>query len=152
MIIAAYPGVGKTWLAQNRANVIDLDSSSFKLNGQRFPAWEKVYVQVACSLNTESNIVCVSTHSEVLDELAKCKEQIFLCYPELSLKDAWIERLDMRYQKSKSDKDRLALKRVTNNFETDIQELKHRSGFLHLTILDKDTYLGNLIQERKVCK
>lgn len=147
MIIAAYPGVGKTWLAKNRPNVIDLDSSSFKLNGQRFPGWEKIYVQVARSIDTESNIVCVSTHSEVLDELLKHKDTswIFLCYPEVSLKEAWVERLKIRYDESKSDKDRLALERVTNNFETDIQELKLKSGFLHLTILDKDTYLGNLL-------
>ena len=145
MIIVAYPGVGKTWLAKNRPNVIDLDSSSFKLDGQRFPGWEKIYVQVARSLNTESNIICISTHSEVLDELAKYKDRVFLCYPEVLLKEAWIKRLKKRYRKSRSNKDRLALERVTNNFETDILELKNRSGFLHLTILDKDTYLGDLL-------
>lgn len=82
--ICGFPGVGKSWAAETygigkyRRNVIDLDSSKFRWekdeNGEGIPNldWPENYVdEIERLLNEPKNIVLISTHPEVRDEMRR---------------------------------------------------------------------------------
>lgn len=148
MIIAGYPGIGKSVLAQKYWNCIDLDSSTFKVDGDRMLGWEQVYVNVARSLSKSGRIVCVSTHAKVLDELAKVTDdKVVLCFPHSMLRDEWIIRVMFRLEHSGSLKDQKALTRVVNNYPDDILALHKDGRFIHKEIVDININLEDVVAD-----
>ena len=112
MIIIGYQGIGKSTMAMLANNTIDLESSNFwykKHDFKRYENWAEVYTNIAKDISACGNIVFTSTHKEVRDALADCKQTIYVCCPDISLKDEWIKKLDDRYNTTKLDKDMKAL-------------------------------------------
>lgn len=122
MIIAGYPCIGKSSLALERADVIDLESSIFcDDKGDRDPNWYIQYCKVAEYLSKQGYIVFVSSHSIVTTYLLCHTEEVFcIIYPSLDLKDRWILRLKNRFLINHSDKNLRAVERATEFYEQDI--------------------------------
>ena len=135
MIIIGYQGIGKSTLAEQYYNYLDLESTNtwFEENGERkrWPNWAEIYVNFAVDLSSKQHYtVFVSSHEVVRLELMKhVKEtQIAVCCPSLELKDQWIDRLQQRYDQSKLDKDYRALMNAKDRYAENISSLMC-SGF-----------------------
>ena len=147
-IVFGYPGIGKSTLARNCKDFIDLESSVFKIDGERDPNWFKVYINMALHIADQNRIVLMSTHPWTRDYLYdKYEEDIglkndipaMIVYPDISLKEDWIYKCSSRYEEDPSPKNLTALKKVENDFEKDIIGLESDNRFMHL-VLKKISY------------
>lgn len=123
MIIIGYPGIGKSTLAGRDHKYIDLESSNFKIDGERSEDWYKVYCKVAEDLSRQGYIVFVSCHSAVREALRNSGEIVAVVFPTSSLEKEWIVKLRDRYEETNSYKDEMAYKRAKDHFYEDIVDL-----------------------------
>ncbi len=149
LIIIGYQGIGKTTAAGTVGRTIDLESSLFKLNGERSVDWYKIYCSIAVSLAKQGYIVFVSSHKVVQDELATYNTNdlysIATVCPHLNLKDQWIERLHSRYIANPTDKNYAAWKDAEAHFDEEIFSLSSNPDFTCVLLDSIDHYLGNII-------
>ena len=152
MIIVGYQGVGKSTLAQGTDwfpeeklgdGIIDLESSSFWVDGKRDENWYKIYANIAHHLSQQGHIVFTSSHALVREEL-KDTDYIQCLYPSLDLKDEWIQKLKERYDESGLDKDYKAWKNAEQCYEDNIKDMMN-SGFHPIVITSMDYDLGEMI-------
>ena len=122
MIISGYQGIGKSTLA-GKNNCIDLESGNFWVDGKRADDWYKPYCQIANHLSEQGYTVFVSSHEVVRRELEKSKEPVYVIFPAIDLKDAWIKKLEDRYNNTKLDKDYRALMNAKDRYKENIAEL-----------------------------
>lgn len=142
MIIIGYPGVGKTTAAANFIQVIDFESH---ILDKKTPEAITNYCKLAESLSKQGYIVCVSSHFDVMDYLAKSTEQIYICYPNKDLKQSWIAMLRHRYMEDSSEKNLRAMERVGSFFNEDIDAMQN-------TVFDKvelseGVFLSNVLTD-----
>lgn len=123
MIIIGYPGIGKTTLAGRDHKYIDLESSNFKINGERSEDWYKIYCKVAEDLSRQGYVVFVSCHSAIREALRDSGEDIAVICPIGMLEKKWITKLRYRYEKTNSDKDKMAYERARDHYNEDIVSL-----------------------------
>lgn len=128
MIIVGYQGIGKSSLAERNVNFIDLESSNFfYLNNNeeivRDANWYLPYCSIAERLSVQGYDVFISSHKEVRQALKDCAEHVIAIYPNVSLKDEWIEKLQVRYDATHSEKDYKALMNAKDRFEENIREI-----------------------------
>ena len=123
MIIIGYPGIGKSTLGGRDHKYIDLESSIFKVDGERSEDWYKVYCKVAEDLSRQGYIVFVSSHSVVRETLKSSEEDVAVAYPVGALEKRWVTKLRDRYNKTNSEKDRIAYERAKDHFNEDIVSL-----------------------------
>lgn len=123
MIIIGYPGIGKSTLAGRDHKYIDLESSNFKVDDERQEDWYKVYCKVAEDLSMQGYIVFVSSHSVVRETLKSSEEDVAVVYPVGTLEKRWVSKLRDRYNKTNSEKDRMAYERAKDHFNEDIASL-----------------------------
>ena len=123
MIIIGYPGIGKSTLAGKDHKYIDLESSNFRINGERSDNWYKPYCKVAEDLSKQGYIVFVSCHSVVREALRGSGEDVAVAFPAGSLEKEWIAKLRDRYEETNSYKDRMAYERARDHFYEDIVDL-----------------------------
>lgn len=145
MIIAGYPGVGKTTCAKEYQECVDLESSWFHVATIPTMDWSPGYIKAAESLSQKGFIVFVSTHNEVVEKLRHTKEPVWICHPDESLRDDWCMKLLGRYSASRDPKDLRAAQHVVQNFEMDISN-ELWNDFVHLTIMNMSYDLYKLIQ------
>ena len=122
MIISGYQGIGKSTLA-GKNNCIDLESGNFWVDGKRSDDWYKPYCQIANHLSEQGYIVFVSSHKVVREELMNSKEQVFVVFPAINLKEQWVKKLKERYEKTNLDKDYRALMNAKARYKENISEL-----------------------------
>lgn len=157
MIISGYQGVGKSTLSNKERNhwipesflgkgIIDLESSSFFVDGKRDENWFKVYANIAHHLSSQGHIVFVAAHGALREELKKYKDvdRIKCLYPSLDLKDEWIAKLRKRYEETGLEKDFKALANAEQMYEENIKDMMN-SGFELLEITSMDYDLGEMI-------
>lgn len=134
MIITGYQGIGKSTLASKNDKIIDLESSSFwkydlydfEHTGEktRPDDWYVYYCQVAQDLSRQGYTVFVSCHPAVREFLSiHNREKFCAIFPDKSLKEAWLQKLRDRYNKSKLEKDLRALEHAEKNYGMDIYKL-----------------------------
>ena len=125
MIIIGFQGIGKSSLARSSANVIDLESGCFWKGNYRPDDWYVYYCQMAIDLSEQGNTVFTSSHQVVRDYLASLpkNELIAVCYPSLELKDEWIEKLRVRYERTQLQKDYKAWMNAVDRYDDNIREL-----------------------------
>ena len=123
MIIIGYPGIGKSTLAGRDHKYIDLESSNFKIDGKRSEDWHKAYCKVAEDLSRQGYCVFVSCHSAVREALKGSEEDVAVVYPVGTLEKRWVTKLRDRYNKTNSEKDRMAYERARDHFNEDIASL-----------------------------
>jgi hypothetical protein len=134
IIIIGYPCIGKSTVASSHKGFIDLESSFFS---KRIDDWAidycNDYCKLAFKLAEDGNVVFVSSHSDVVKTLKELRvtysliEIVIIC-PLEYLHDDWIDRAELRYEISKSDKDKRALYRIKTHYNADIHALED-SGF-----------------------
>ena len=135
MIITGYQGIGKSTLAAKNDKIIDLESSSFwkiDKNGNRTRPddWYIYYCQVAQYLSKQGYIVFVSCHPEVRNWLSVHNEEKFCAiFPDLSIKEDWLNRLKDRLNISNSEKDLRAYMHAKAYYDNDIKRLWHESQY-----------------------
>lgn len=151
MIITGYQGIGKSTLAKEHTNIIDLESSSFwkyeedvcrnkTVNKTRPDDWYIYYCQIAQHLSSQGYIVFVSCHEQVRKWLATHNtESFYAIYPSLKLKEQWIERLEKRYEQTKSEKDYSALIGAQKFYDSNIKQLMLESSY-NSEVYFKDYY------------
>jgi len=144
MIIIGYQGIGKSTLAKNHKNFIDLESGCFWVDGERPQDWYKYYCQIAEDLSRQGYVVFTSSHKAVRDELKKSRELVTCCIPSLKLKDTWIEKLAERFKASGLDKDYKAWKNAEECYEENIKDIID-DGFYTYTIEEMNYNLREVI-------
>ena len=141
MIIIGYQGVGKSTLAKGTHwfpesklgnGIIDLESSSFWVDGKRDQNWYKIYANIAHHLSQQGHIVFTASHGAVREELKKYENE-------------WVEKLEKRYNESGLDKDFKAWKNAEQCYEENIKDMMN-SGFKDpIVITNMDYDLGQMI-------
>lgn len=141
MIIAGYPGIGKSSVAADDPYIVDLESSSFWIEDSnhtktRHPDWYINYCQVAEDLSRQGYTVFVSSHGDVINWLGtKGTEDFYVIVPDTSLNDAWLKRLKRRFVMSHLEKDERAMKRCELHFTSDVNELLEKvENFQNCTV------------------
>lgn len=96
----------------------------------RCPSWVARYSDVGLDLVKQGYTVLMSTHKDVI-EILKAQQYvaedlmpIVIFCPKSDMRDAWVERLQRRYDDTGSPKDFRALKRVKDYFEQDLVYLE----------------------------
>ena len=109
MIVSAFAGVGKTTLAQKySSDVIDLESGNYRwLNSdgteqskgtQRVPnpRFPINYLEAIKAANQKYKVVLISQHEVIRKCLDAVKLDYILAYPDMSMKEEFIERYRKR--------------------------------------------------------
>ena len=164
MILIGYPGIGKSTLVEklkinntSKYKYIDLESSNFH-NGSSPEDWYKNYIKVAIDLSNQGYFVFVSCHKFIRDELHKHvsdgdinHNEIAVIYPKLSLKDRWIDMLEIRLAEHPEDKNKNALSNVMENYDSQIEDLM-KENFHHIEIVQTpgSNYDLNMIIEQHI--
>lgn len=149
MIIVGYQGIGKSTLSYNRLggiDCIDLESSNFWVDGKRADDWYKPYCQIAVHLSKQGYVVFTSSHEVVRNYLQKISDEpVVVIYPAIELKDAWIKKLEDRYNLTTLEKDYKALMNAKDRYVENISELMN-SGLYTKPIDDIDYSLTDIIK------
>lgn len=148
MIIIGYQGIGKSTLSNNNVNYIDLESGNFWINGKRHDDWYIPYCNIAEHLSQQGKNVFVSSHDCVRHQLNNTKEEVLVVYPSIDLKDEWINKLETRYNITKSEKDYKALLYAKNNYQDSIKYLQN-NNFIKIEIRNIDYKLEELLKNYK---
>lgn len=150
IIIAGYQGIGKTSIASKQNGIIDLDSSVFKIDGNRTDDWYIIYCRIAVSLAEQGYTVLTSSHSCVIEEFdhynTNGNYSITIVCPYYHLKDFWIERLKKRYDKDPSVKNYISWKDTKAHFTDEITQLASCSTVSHIFIDSMDYDLYSIIR------
>ena len=149
MIVIGYQGIGKTTCASKRDGIIDLESSHFKIDGERDENWYVIYCRIAVSLARQGYIVLISSHECIRSELRKYEDEgeytvIVIC-PHYKLKDQWIRRLYNRYIQDRSTENYAAWKDAEAHFFDSIQSMTQGVVFSIIFLNSMDYDLGGLI-------
>lgn len=147
MIIVGYQGIGKSTLAFHNNRVIDLESSNFFVDGERPNNWHIIYCNIARTLCRQGYIVCILSHKEVREELARnpAQNQVII-YPTHILKDKWIAKLRYRYEETQSIKDFKALRNAEDCFDESITDLANQKGFEKISIGTMNYDLADILK------
>lgn len=124
MIVVGYQGIGKSTLAGRDKSFIDLESGCFWVDEKRADDWYKPYCQVAVDLSDQGYIVFTSSHKEVRDLLPKLSNNVVVVYPDLGMKQGWIDKLEDRYKRTELEKDYKALMNAKDHYDENIKDLE----------------------------
>jgi len=141
IIISGFPGIGKTHFSENnkKYKISDSDSSKFSWleEGIRDPDFPNNYMEHIKENLDKYDIIFVSSHKTVRDALLKHKFTFTMVYPDISLKEEYLER----YRKRGNDK--WFIQMISENWDSfikDIEETCHRLGVDGVVLTGKDRY------------
>lgn len=146
MIIIGYQGIGKSTLAKDSWEYIDLESGNFWIEGKRDEQWYKPYCNIANHLSAQGYTVFTSSHKEVREELKNSSEVVKIAFPALELKTDWLIRLINRYNEFMLEKDYKALINASFHYEDNIKDLMNEP-FDKIIINNIDYNLRELIEQ-----
>jgi len=124
-VISGFPGIGKTYYKENsNINVLDSDSSKFSWieKGVRNPEFPKNYIDHIKDSMYKFDMVLVSTHKIVRDALVDNNIKFLLVYPDISLKEEYIERFRKRGNEDSF------IKLFEDNWDKFIGEMDNQKG------------------------
>lgn len=147
IIVIGYQGIGKSTLAKEGTGYIDLESSNFWINGKRYDDWYIPYCNIALHLAEQGHVVFTSSHDVVRNYLASKDTdiKIAVCYPSHDVKNAWIKKLEDRYNQTNLEKDYKAWKNAEDRYDENIDEIMN-SGFYRIIITDVSYDLEHIIE------
>lgn len=146
-VIVGYQGVGKSTLSFHNPRVIDLESSTFFVDGKRSDDWYITYCNIARALCRQGFVVCVSSHKVVREELRnKPAMNQMIVYPSLALREKWINNLRFRYEQSSTEKNYKAYQNALYQYDENIADLMNQEGFIHVEISDMNYDLSSLLK------
>lgn len=144
-IILAFPGCGKTYLKEklkgSGIKILDSDSSNF--DKEEFP---RNYINYIESQIGKQDIILISTHEDVRHAvyendniMSNCA--VYICYPELKIKDLLIQRLRDRGNNEKF------CKLIEDNYQKWIADIKIENNFFPIVLGHEKDYLAGHIYE-----
>jgi hypothetical protein len=142
MIYVGYQGIGKSSIS-GKNNCIDLESGNFWVDDERVDCWYKIYVNIAEHLSNQGYKVFLSSHKVVREELYNRGIEFTAICPSLKLKEQWINRLQERFDRTRSTKDFKALKNSEEKYEENIKDLASEVNRIIITDINYD--LSDLI-------
>jgi hypothetical protein len=128
MIVIGYQGIGKSSAASDNLSFIDLESSSFWVDGKRDFDWYIVYAQIAEHLSKQGYTVFVSSHQVLRDWLASSSEKVVEIYPSHEIKEDWLRRLKYRLITDPSEKNKRAYEGALNHYDANIKSFEEDRG------------------------
>ena len=146
-IIVGYQGIGKSTVASERIDYIDLESGNFWIDGKRSEDWYKIYCSIAEHLCRQGKNVFVSSHFVVREQLRSSDCKVVVAYPSLILKDEWIQRLSDRYAASNLEKDFKAWKNAEEKYDENIADLMSERTFNHAVIIEIPYKLVDILND-----
>lgn len=129
-VVSAFPGTGKTYYCNNKANTV-LDSDSSKFDKQYFPINYIEHIQKSL-LGESISRIFVSSHKIVRDALVNNNIYFLLIYPNIELKNEYIQR----YKNRNNTTEFISL--LENNWETWIDELDNQIGCSKLKLKSEE--------------
>lgn len=140
IVISAFPGTGKThyYSAKSTRGKYVLDSDSSKFDKSEFP---QNYIDHIKSQNGKVNIIFVSSHKEVREALVANEIGFILVYPEIGLKDEYIER----FKKRGSSEAFISL--LLDKFEEWVTQLMNQKDCVH-NVLKSGQYISDIITRK----
>lgn len=134
MIICGFPGIGKSTLAKQSGRWVDLESTPFERD------WDR-YAKVAKHMSDNGYNVLVSTHPEFLQKLSAMKIRHTVVVPDPSCKDEYVAR----YIERGSSPDFIDL--VSMHFEDWIQAIQMDvNDYRSICVLHPGVYLSEAVQ------
>lgn len=147
VVIVGYQGIGKSSCA-GQNGCVDLESGNFFVNGMRHDDWATAYCNIAQHIAEQGYTVFTSSHQVVRDELAmRSGLRVVVVAPSDRLHDPWIERLESRYRKTDSEKDRRALMNAVDRYEQNVRELAADTRFETVVIDDMGYDLMDIVRD-----
>lgn len=140
-VVAGFPGVGKSVLFKNsNLNVLDSDSSKFSWiePGVRHPDFPQNYINHIKVNIGVADIILVSSHDVVRKALAESGIEYYLVYPDISLKEEYLDR----YRQRGNDEKFIAL--LKSKWEEFILSIEEET-FPTLLKLSSNQYLSDVI-------
>ena len=145
-IYICYQGVGKSNTVNDNIGFVDLESSNFRLeDGYRPDDWYKYYSHIAFDLATQGYSVFTASHDVVRKELARIRDKyhpeikIAIIYPKPVLRDVWVERLQKRYDKKPTRKNKAALCNAKDRLPENVKEMEEDAYKYNFEIIEIDT-------------
>lgn len=141
-VVAGFPGVGKSVLFKNsNLNVLDSDSSKFSWiePGVRHPDFPQNYINHIKVNIGVADIILVSSHDVVRKALAESGIEYYLVYPDISLKEEYLDR----YRQRGNDEKFIAL--LKSKWEEFILSIEEET-FPTLLKLSSNQYLSDVIE------
>ena len=135
LVISAFPGCGKSHFFRNNKDMEVLDSDSSKFDKAHFP---QNYIEHIKSNLGKVDIIMVSSHKEVRDELVKNKIPFTLVYPSPEIKEEYIQRYIDRGNTS------AFVDLLNKNWNSWINELEEQEGCNKIK-LKEGQYLSEVI-------
>lgn len=145
MIYVGYQGIGKSSIS-GKNNCIDLESGNFWVDDKRVDEWYKIYVNIAEHLSNQGYKVFMSSHKVIREELTNRGIEFIAICPSLKLKEQWINRLQERFDMTKSTKDFKALKNAEEMYEENIKDLASERNTIIIADINYD--LNDLIKSK----
>jgi hypothetical protein len=125
ILISAFPGTGKSYLHKNsKLYVKDSDSSKFDKND--FP---RNYIDhIKSHRYANADIICISSHENVRNALVENNLPFLLVYPDISLKDEYLE-----IYRSRGDSDDF-INLISDNWDNWITQLMNQKHCIHVVL------------------
>lgn len=136
MIVIGYQGIGKSTLAKNSYLFLDLESSTFWIDGKKSDDWYIPYCQMAEYLSRQGYVVFTSSHKPVRDFLKNSNEKVIAVCPTIELKEEWLKRLQARYESSQSFKDLRAWTNAIACYEENIKDIANDYETVFIDTMD----------------
>lgn len=137
-VISGFPGIGKSeYVRCTQARVCDSDSSGFDKNN--FPL---NYIEHILARRWTHDTILVSSHAEVRQALCDHHIHYTLVYPQLELKEAFLER----YRRRGSPDSFVSM--MDTNWNSFVTGCIEQSGCKHVTIDRPDQYLSDVLESQ----
>ncbi len=156
LIIIGYPGIGKSsivkdmnFILNSKINLIDFESSLFKVSDTRYPDWPIVYVNLAISLAKQGYVVLISSHECVREEIAKRNRDgwnVVSIAPSVELKDEWLDKLLDRYKRTATEKDSMAYRAAKERYSEDVLDISAEKNMSHIILETMEYDLSAIVE------
>lgn len=156
LIIIGYQGIGKSSFASSFNKTVDLESSNFKVDGERDDDWPIIYCRIAVSLAKQGYIVFTSSHQVVVEEFIKYGNladdyTIVIVSPHHNLETDWVEKLRQRWvDDTNNEKNYIAYKDAKENFQNEIRWLASQNELPYIPIKTMDYDFSEIV--KGVCR
>jgi len=136
-IISAFSGCGKTYLSKIKSNKIIYDLSCSRFEKTNFP---QNYITEIKRMIGKVDILLISTHKSIRDELVKNNIHYTLVFPHENLKDEYMNRYKNRTTPQR------VIDLIDKNWYTWNYEMKNQIGCDKI-ILQSNQFLSNIIKK-----
>lgn len=157
IIISAFPGMGKSYTANHLSQykMFDLESSNYswiEIDNKKIrnPVFPQNYIKTIKNLIFQNlyQIIFISSHKIVRQQLQKNKIQYYFIYPDISLKEEYIKRFKQRGNNQNF------IEQLKKNWElwiNQIQNEKSDKKYCYKTkVLESDFYLTKLFRDERI--